>query len=152
MALVVQFLGNKTTLSFDLCRDSDQRLLGAQPFLCSRLAVSVAPGPRFCAASATSSLNSEREAGEFRAQPLTRVLADAREVQTLAQSLAPRRVASPPLSVKEAGEEASFNTWWMAKLQGLKEGFITSVWTVWSHTLELSPDPKWHASYSPEGS
>ena len=33
MVLVVRFLGKKTILCFDLPCDSDQRLLGARPFL-----------------------------------------------------------------------------------------------------------------------
>lgn len=104
VVLVVQFLGNKTTLPFDLSCDSGQRLLGTLPFLCGPFAVSEATRPRFCAASVASSLGSEWEARGFRAQPLTLVLADAREVQNLAQSLTPQIIASPPLSVNEAGE------------------------------------------------
>lgn len=84
VVLVVQFLGNKTMLPFDLSCDSGQRLLGTRPFLCSPFAVGAATQPRFCAASVASSLGSEWEAGGFRAQPPTLVLAEAREVQNLA--------------------------------------------------------------------
>lgn len=99
VVLVVQFLGNKTTLPFDLSCDSGQRLLGTLPFCCE-----CSHSARFCAASVASSLGSEWEARGFRAQTPTLVLADARGVQNLAQILTPQIIASPPLSVNEAGE------------------------------------------------
>ena len=83
---------------------------------------------------------------------MTPVLAEARDAQNPAQCLTPQVIALSPFSVYAEGDEASFHTWKMAKLQGLKEGLVTSDWMVWSHTLELSPDPRWHASCSPEGS
>ena len=104
VVLVVQFLGNKTILSFDLSWDSDPRLLGTQPFLCSQFAVSVATGLQFYTASVTRGLKSEGAALRFRAQPLPRVLADAGEVQNLAQSLTRQIITSPPLSANEGGE------------------------------------------------
>lgn len=68
-----------------------------------------------------------------------------------AQSRIPQIIVSPPFLVSDEGEQPSFNTWWMAELQGLKEGLRTSDWMVWSHTLELWPNPKWHTC-SLEGS
>lgn len=61
-------------------------------------------------------------------------------------------IASPALSVNAGGDWASFDTCRMAKLQGLKEGLTTSDWMLWSHSLELSPDPKRRVLRSLEGS
>lgn len=84
MVLLVQFLGDKTMLPFDLACDSGLPLLVPPPFLGSPFAGSAATQPWLCAASVASRPGSEREAGGFRTQPPALVLADAREVQNLA--------------------------------------------------------------------